>query len=165
MLTAFGPTHVVACGPRDAPPLVLLHGMCMGAPMWFPNVAAWSEGYRVYAPDTIGDMGRSLYTLPPRRPGDYVAWLSDVLDALGVVQTCLLGLSFGGFVAATMAMHAPQRVRHLVLFGSGWRFLPAADAILPARTSLHGVAGPPHPAGVPRLVPHPRSQPTGTRAR
>jgi pimeloyl-ACP methyl ester carboxylesterase len=116
VLTAFGPTHVVTCGAPDAPPLVLLHGMCMGAPMWFPNVAAWSQARRIYAPDTIGDFGRSFYTQPARQPADYVSWLTDVLDALGVEQTDLLGLSYGGFVAATMAMHAPQRVRRLVLF-------------------------------------------------
>jgi pimeloyl-ACP methyl ester carboxylesterase len=114
--TAFGPTHVVACGPQEAPPLVLLHGMCVGAPMWFPNLAAWSRDHRVYAPDTIGDIGRSVYTQPPRRPADYVRWLSDVLDALGVDQADLLGLSYGGFVATTMAIHASHRVRRLVLF-------------------------------------------------
>jgi pimeloyl-ACP methyl ester carboxylesterase len=124
VLTAFGPTHVVACGPQDAPPLVLLHGMGLGAPMWFPNVAAWSTKRRIYAPDTIGDIGRSFYTRPPRQPGDYVTWLSDVLDGLGVDRTDVLGLSYGGFVAATMAIHSPQRVRRLVLVDPAAVFAP-----------------------------------------
>jgi len=124
VLTTFGPTHVVVSGPPDAPPLVLLHGMCMGAPMWYPNVAAWGQARRIYAPDTIGDFGRTFYTRPPLEPADNVTWLVDVLDGLGVQETDLLGLSYGGFVAATVAMLAPQRVRRLVLLDPAAVFAP-----------------------------------------
>ena len=33
----FGTTHVVTSGPKDAPPLVLLHGFMMSTTMWSPN--------------------------------------------------------------------------------------------------------------------------------
>jgi pimeloyl-ACP methyl ester carboxylesterase len=145
--TALGPTHIVVAGPEDAPPLVLLHGMAMGAPMWFPNVADWSTRRRIYAPDTIGDIGRSVCTHPPRQPVDYVSWLTDVLDGLGIEQTDVLGLSYGGFIAATAAMHAPGRVRRLVLFDPAAVFAPLRpefflrglpSMVLPARSVLLG---------------------------
>jgi hypothetical protein len=39
----FGSTHVIACGPKDAPPLVLLHGYMATSVMWAPNVADFSS--------------------------------------------------------------------------------------------------------------------------
>src|SRR5690606_15033670 len=57
--TREGETFVVASGPPDAPPLVLLHGSGSNASMWAPDVAAWSERFRVYAVDVIGEPGRS----------------------------------------------------------------------------------------------------------
>jgi len=47
----FGMTHVVTSGPKDAPPLVLLHGYISTLTMWSPNVADFSKDYRVYAID------------------------------------------------------------------------------------------------------------------
>jgi hypothetical protein len=43
ILTRFGMTHVVISGPKDAPPLVLLHGQCGTLTMWATNVADWSK--------------------------------------------------------------------------------------------------------------------------
>jgi len=52
--TELGATHIIASGPKDALPLILLHGMNLSATMWFPNIADLSHNYRVYAIDILG---------------------------------------------------------------------------------------------------------------
>lgn len=113
--TRWGRTHIVACGPKDAPPLVLLHGMSLSATVWFPNVADLSRDYRVYAVDTIGSAGKSVATRPLKGRADCTDWLNDVLDGLGITQTHLLGHSFGGWLALNFALSASQRVDRMIL--------------------------------------------------
>ena len=113
---AFGTTHVVMRGSADAPPLVLLHGMRMGAPMWFPNAGAWSAHHRLYAIDIIGDSNRSLAKAPLGSAGAYVAWFDETLAALGLDTVNLGGLSYGGWLALNAALELPGRVRRLMLF-------------------------------------------------
>ncbi|MFE2045725.1 alpha/beta fold hydrolase [Streptomyces sp. NPDC059477] len=57
--TPFGVTYVHVCGPRDAPPLVLLPGGGATSASWFAQAEELARGHRVYAPDLIGDAGRS----------------------------------------------------------------------------------------------------------
>ena len=45
--TRFGMTHIITSGPKQAPPLVLLHGMAMTSTMWSPNIADFSREYRL----------------------------------------------------------------------------------------------------------------------
>jgi pimeloyl-ACP methyl ester carboxylesterase len=118
--TTYGTTYIIASGPAEAPPVVLLHAMGVTATMWLPNVAALSRHHRVYAVDLIGDLGRSeLYDLRvhPGNGADYSAWLSQVFDALGIGRTHLVGASYGGWVALHHALQAPERVDRLVLLG------------------------------------------------
>src|SRR5215211_1777665 len=62
--TRFGDTHVLVTGPENAPPLVILPGgnflnpTCLG---WFLPLA---KEHRVYAPDVVGQPGRSAQTRP-----------------------------------------------------------------------------------------------------
>lgn len=113
--TCFGSTHVHACGPQDAPPLVLLPGQAISSTMWYPNIGALSQAYRVYVLDIVGDMGKSVSTRKIEKPTDLVEWLKDVLDALHLDQTHVAGLSYGGAIALWLAITAPERVRKLVL--------------------------------------------------
>jgi pimeloyl-ACP methyl ester carboxylesterase len=113
--TRFGNTHVNACGPEDAPPLVLLHGAAISSTMWYPNVAALSRVYRVYAPDIIGEMGKSIRTHPMTKPSDFIDWLRDMFDGLRLEQARIAGVSLGGYLALKLAHSAPERVTKLVL--------------------------------------------------
>jgi pimeloyl-ACP methyl ester carboxylesterase len=122
--TSFGSTQVLISGPESAPPLVLLHGMCMSATMWGPNIADWSRTRRVYAVDTIGDIGRSVATRPLRTQAEYVAWYREVLDGLGIHSADVLGLSYGGWIALSAAVHAPERVKRLILCDPAASFAP-----------------------------------------
>ena len=107
-------THVNACGPSDAPPLVLLAGHGATSAVWFTVAPRLAEQYRVYALDLPGDAGRSTAT-PPRTVDDLMAWLTGVLDALEIRQAALCGHSYGTRIALTYALRNPKRVNRLAL--------------------------------------------------
>jgi pimeloyl-ACP methyl ester carboxylesterase len=117
--TRFGTTHVVVSGPKTAPPLVLLHGYMATSTMWSPNILAFSEDYRVYAVDVMGQPGKSRPDDPIRNAVDFVSWLTATLDALHLDRIALVGMSFGGWLALNYAVAVPQRVRTLVLLSPG----------------------------------------------
>jgi len=123
--TRFGMTHVVTAGPKDAPPLVLLHGYMVASVMWGPHIADFSRDYRVFAIDVIGQPGKSVPGEPMRAATDYVAWLTAALDGLDLARVSLLGMSFGGCIALKYAAAAPDRIHTLVLLSPGG-FLPVA---------------------------------------
>lgn len=114
--TTWGPTHVRVSGPADGVPLVLLPGINSSSLMWLANAAHLSAHHRVFAVDNVYDVGRSVWTRAPTQADDFVAWLGEVLDGLGLEQIDLLGASYGGWIAARFALAAPERVRGLVLF-------------------------------------------------
>ena len=120
--TRLGTTHVIASGQPDAPPLVLLHMAAVSSTMWFPNVAALSRTYRVYAVDTLGDLGKSVPSRPRGNRSASAEWLLDALDALGVSEANLAGASYGGWLALNLALHAPERVRRLALLAPAGSF-------------------------------------------
>ncbi|MGD9402954.1 MAG: alpha/beta fold hydrolase [bacterium] len=118
--TSYGTTRVIASGPAEGQPLVLLHAMGLNATMWLPNVEALAVNHRVYALDTIGDLGKSrLYDHEhyPRDGGEMAGWLTEVMDGLGVESAVLVGSSMGGWIALNAAVHAPGRVDGLALLG------------------------------------------------
>ncbi|HLW53454.1 MAG TPA: alpha/beta fold hydrolase [Candidatus Angelobacter sp.] len=117
--TRFGTTHVVVCGPRAAPPLVLLHGYMATLTMWLPNIGAFSKEYRVYAVDVMGQPSKSRPDEPICNAADFVSWLTATLDALRLDRVFLVGMSFGGWLALNYAVAVPHRVRRLVLLSPG----------------------------------------------
>jgi pimeloyl-ACP methyl ester carboxylesterase len=93
--TRLGTTHINTSGPENAPAMVLLPGFGTNSTMWFPNIAALSSRFRVYALDTIGQPGKSV-------PSGVLAasnssnWIADVLDGLELEKACMVGISLGG---------------------------------------------------------------------
>jgi pimeloyl-ACP methyl ester carboxylesterase len=112
--TRFGMTHVNAFGPKEAPPLMLLHGMGASSTMWAPNIEALRKYFRVYAPDTIDDLGKSRCQRRLRRRTDYIAWLNDVFSGLKLGKTHLAGISYGGWLAFFFASSTTQAVDRLI---------------------------------------------------
>ncbi|MEU5592331.1 alpha/beta fold hydrolase [Streptomyces sp. NPDC020298] len=116
--TPFGATHVNACGPRDAPPLLLLPGGGGAtSASWYGQAAELARTRRVLAADLIGAPGRSVPAggRHPRTVADLAGWLDTLLDGLGVEQTDLGGHSHGAWIALHHALRAPGRVRRLFL--------------------------------------------------
>jgi pimeloyl-ACP methyl ester carboxylesterase len=105
-----------AVGDRSATPvLVLLHAFPLSARMWEPQHALTAHGWRVVMPhlrgfDCAASDGATASSLD-----DYAADVADLLDALGVAQAVVGGLSMGGYVALALYRNAPQLFRGLVL--------------------------------------------------
>jgi len=117
--TSFGNTHVIVSGPSGAPAIVLLHGYMATSAMWAPNIADFSRDYRVYAIDVMGQPSKSIPDRPIGSGADYVAWLTETLNALGLDRVALVGMSYGGWLALGYAAAAPERVEKLVLLSAG----------------------------------------------
>ncbi|MFI7066914.1 alpha/beta fold hydrolase [Kribbella sp. NPDC050124] len=107
-----GGTHVNACGPVDAPPVVLLAGHGAASPVWFAVAPRLAEQHRVYALDLPGDAGRSTATAP-RSVDELMTWLAAVLE--GLERPMLVGHSYGAWVALTYTLQNPDRVSRLAL--------------------------------------------------
>lgn len=117
--TCQGETFVLVAGRREAPPLVLLHGGMTTSAMWSRNAPAWSQHFRVYAVDLIGEPGYSAPRRPPLASDAHARWLDDVWSALGIDSAFVVGASFGGWVALDYATRRPSRVAGLVLLAPG----------------------------------------------
>lgn len=113
--TSFGTTHLHACGSEDAPALMLIHGQAISSTMWYPNIGALSQHFRVYVPDILGDMGKSIQTRPFKQPTDFGEWMREIFDGLHLERAHVAGLSYGGFIAAQTALSLPDRVNKLIL--------------------------------------------------
>ncbi len=134
--TRAGDTHVIAVGPEDAPPVVFLPGGNFLNPTclrWFSPLAT---DHRVYAPDLVGQPGRSSQIRPSPKGDGHAWWVEDVLDGLGLRRVPLLGLSYGAGVAIRTLGYAPERVSRAALVS------PAAVAAGPIPRMLFDVALP-----------------------
>jgi pimeloyl-ACP methyl ester carboxylesterase len=117
--TREGDTFVIASGREDAPPLVLLHGAGFNSVTWMGDVASWSEHFRVYAVDVIGHPGLSAPSRPRYDSDAYALWMDDVLQALAVDRTAIVGISLGGWLAIDYATRRSQRVSRLAVLCPG----------------------------------------------
>jgi pimeloyl-ACP methyl ester carboxylesterase len=121
--TPYGQTHILTCGPEDAFPLVLLHGGQASSTMWFPNIAALSGKFHIFALDTLGEPGKSIPVRRNATRSDCAAWLEGVLDALSVSKSYVMGLSRGGWMTLNLALQAPHRLERIVLLSPAASFI------------------------------------------
>lgn len=94
-------------------PVVLLHGFPHNRSLWAPQVTALFPFARCIVPDLRG-FGES----PARPPYDMDRYADDVaslMDALGVRQAVIAGISMGGYVAFALWRRHRARVRGLLL--------------------------------------------------
>ncbi len=102
-------------GPSDGPPILLVRGLARSHRYFAPIVGPLvSRGFRVLMFDNRG-AGQSetppgLYTAE-RMGRDVLA----ILDAAGLQQAVVFGMSLGGMIALEAALLAPERVSGLVL--------------------------------------------------
>jgi len=113
--TRAGDTHVLAAGQENAPPVLFLPGGNLLNPTclrWFSPLAA---DHRLYAPDLVGQPGRSSQTRSSPKDDGHAFWVEDVLDGLGLWRVPLLGLSYGAGLAIRTLGLAPERVSRAAL--------------------------------------------------
>jgi pimeloyl-ACP methyl ester carboxylesterase len=126
--TRLGETHVLALGPEGAPPAVFLPGgnflnpSCLS---WFLPLA---ESHRLYAPDIVGQPGRSAQERPSPKGDGHAFWVEDVLDGLGLERAPLVGFSYGAGLAIRIMGIAPERVSRAALVSPSGI---AAGSVLP----------------------------------
>jgi pimeloyl-ACP methyl ester carboxylesterase len=127
--TSFGTTFVRISGPENAAPLALLHGAGGNSLQWLPNISALSQHYTVYAPDNIYDYGRSVYRAPITSADDYVKWLHELLEALGLGDHLhMVGLSYGGWITSRYALQFPDTLNKIVLLAPAGTVLPLSSS-------------------------------------
>lgn len=113
--TRFGETHLLATGPADAPPVVVLHGALASSAHVMRELGPMRERFRIYAPDVIGQSVKSADVRLPLDGAAYGEWLTDVLDELALERAHVYGVSWGGFVARKLVEVAPGRIDRLAL--------------------------------------------------
>jgi pimeloyl-ACP methyl ester carboxylesterase len=109
--------RVVEAGEQGAPPIVLLPGWGCGAWVFHENLLPLAAcGFRATAVELKGHglsdkpTSKGEYTVESMR--DHVI---DVLDALGLDSTGLVGHSMGAAIAAHVAAAHPERIASLVM--------------------------------------------------
>jgi pimeloyl-ACP methyl ester carboxylesterase len=99
-------------------PFIILHGWGSASDRWIIEAEAIAkQGHRVIVPDMPG-FGESDKLTAPWRVNDYLKWFEDFTSELKIESFTLLGYSFGGAVAAKVAVKYPQRVEKLFLVAS-----------------------------------------------
>ena len=106
----------------DGPALVLLHGFTIDSRMWRPQLESLSDRFTVIAWDAPG-AGQSSDPPETFRIGDWADCLAGLLNAAGVQQAHILGLSWGGILAQEFYRRHFARVLSLVLADTyaGWK--------------------------------------------
>lgn len=106
---------MLACGPKDAPPVLLLHGAQANNAAWLPDIALWASRFRLFAIDMIGEPGLSDRVRPELNRDAHALWLDDVFDGLGLQAAGIVGTSLGGWLALDYAKRRPAAVQALAL--------------------------------------------------
>lgn len=109
--TRIGRTHVLLAGDPEAPPVLVLQGGNVTNPITLAWVQGLAAEYRLVAPDTPGEPGKSAAVTPEA----YGPWVLDALDALGLGRVAAVGASHGAGVLLEAAAESPERISAAVL--------------------------------------------------
>jgi pimeloyl-ACP methyl ester carboxylesterase len=118
---------VDVAGPRDGPPVLMLHGFPQSRHAWWRQLhALGNAGFHCFAPDQRGYSSGA-------RPAESEAYALDklvgdalgIMDEIGIERFHLVGHDWGGHLAWTLAIRAPKRVTSLAVLS---RPHPAAFA-------------------------------------
>jgi pimeloyl-ACP methyl ester carboxylesterase len=105
--------HVVLHGPRDAPPLLLLHGLMTSSYSWRYVLERLGERHRLIAPDLPGS-GRSDPAPGHAHSGTALAaFVGELQQALGIAGCDAVGNSLGGYLCMRRALAEPASFRRL----------------------------------------------------
>ncbi len=120
--------HTVDEGPRDAAPVLLMHGEPSWSYLYRHMITGLAgKGHRVVAPDLIG-FGKSD---KPSEQSDYtyerhVKWMSEWLLAMDLTGITLFCQDWGGLIGLRLVAAFPERFARIVVantglpIGTGW---------------------------------------------
>ncbi|WP_336971388.1 alpha/beta hydrolase [Sphingobium aromaticiconvertens] len=119
-------TRYAHAGRRSAPAVIMLHGTGGHWESFCANLAAHAEHYDCYALDFVGS-GLSDKPAHPYEIATYVEHVLNFMSALNLEKASIIGVSLGSWVAAAIAIAAPERVEKLVLLSAAGYFSTAAN--------------------------------------
>jgi len=101
-------------GPKEAPVLVLLHGMLGGIGNWTRTIATLSDSYRLIAPFL------PMYSMPIKEANimGLVNFVEEFVDALALDRFSIIGNSIGGHLAIYYAHRNLEKTESLILAGA-----------------------------------------------
>lgn len=106
-------------------PVVFVHGFMGGSKQWDPQYGALGD-IPIHAVDLPG-FGDNAHLDAFGTIAENAHWVLKDLTASGILRFHLVGHSMGGMVAQEMVACSPDRIEHLVLYGTG------AQGTLPGR--------------------------------
>src|SRR6202165_4399350 len=104
-------------GPKEAPTLLLLHGLPSSSRMFEPLFARLSDQYHLVAPDYPG-FGHSDWPDPKNFAysfDHFAGIMNDLTEALGLSRYTLYMQDYGGPVGFRMALAHPERIEALIV--------------------------------------------------
>ena len=119
-------------GPKDAPTILLLHGLPSSSRMFEPLFVRLSDRYHLVAPDYPG-FGHSDWPDPKKFAytfDRYAEIMNHFTEALGLSHYALYMQDYGGPVGFRMALAHPERIEALIVqdavahnegLGANWR--------------------------------------------
>jgi len=116
-------THYALTGDKE-PVLVFSNSLGTNFSMWDPQMAELQRHFRILRYDTRGHGQSSITSSLPH--GDYTIEqlgrdVVGLLDSLRLDRVHFCGLSVGGMIGIWLGIHAPERLRRLVLCNTAAR--------------------------------------------
>lgn len=111
-----GPVVVHEDGPRDAPPVVFVHGFIVDSRLWGTTAAALAGDHRVIRPDLpLGAHRTPIGNPAVLSPRGVARLVIELLEALDLEDVTLVGNDTGGAICQFVLDERPARVARLVL--------------------------------------------------
>lgn len=139
---------VIDTGPKDAPALVLLHGLGASGHSFRRTIPGLSRDYRLIVPDLPGHGCTHTHARDRLGLGPMAEDICALCDALGVAPGAVIGHSAGGAIALQMALTTP---------------IPRVIGINAALDHFEGVAGVLFPLIAQGLAAFPLTAPVAAR--
>jgi len=119
--------HYEFTGKPSSPVITFLNGLTQNASLW----ASYTEffvprGYRVLAYDMLGQ-GRSSKPVIDISLSTHADLLDELLEQLGIEETHLVSISFGGIIALDFAIRYGSRLRSLTVMSTFAELTPQLE--------------------------------------
>lgn len=128
-------------GPKDAPVVVLIHGLGLNRGFWQWTKPALSDCFRVLSYDLVGH-GQSPAPSSPPSLGLFSEQLEGLMDLIGIQSVSIVGFSLGGMIARRAAQDMPDRVDALAILHSPHKRSPEAQEAIEKRIDQARTDGP-----------------------
>ncbi|MBV5271636.1 MAG: alpha/beta hydrolase [Afipia sp.] len=107
-------TRYVDAGPKNAPPLIMIHGTGSSWECFCATLESHAQHFRCLAIDLAGS-GFSDRPDEPYEIGFYVKHVVAFMDALGIDKASFIGVSLGAWVTSRLVVDHPGRVEKITL--------------------------------------------------